>query len=1303
PARLAVAATVCLFPPLFFPDGTNLLSPRLPTSSRSFCPVNRFLSPTADSESIQEKPLHSHSFLAVREKEHTNHGRRKIYPSFATAIPDLRSDFRDFFSSPALLATVGRLAADSHKHGCTYPQQTTMLQARPSSTSGIVPPSPSHANHPYMGPGSPQSPRSPYHGAASSAYRGNAAAVQPYAFTSTPNLHQTVPRQHYSAYRAGSSSGAPGTTPPHDVASSHRNSPQLPPAGYSLSFGVGHGGSRDDSVLTTRTASPTPRSPSTLSVGSQPSSNSGAVIRNAPERYRRSGGGGFHARSQSSTLPSSIAVLHPSQPYPVQSNPRYSAPAPPGHRGLVSVSSLDDIHLRGRQHLEDARKLHRRSLHGIDASDKFGPMATDAARSDADPKSPRLVPSAVTHSRSVSSESVASTRSSQSRRSATNRSVSDSKGTPSSPVNDEASPKTDQPRLVNIPPRGSSSDATKRTLSPSPLSKPATMATTEDEATAVKLDSPAAKQLAAINQKGGKTKSKASRLRRAFSFGSAADFRKAAGGDDDGAEKEESAAKLHKEPTPEEAYDAEQARIAEAQEAAGIGSSIYGGRFFGSTDNISISSTASSASVMIRKMGRGMKKGTRSLVGLFRPKSVTGIPPPDAPPSESSQAAVSMITVEAEAQRVNVTADPAQANGGTGFPHLERNSLDAARISDMAPERLDSSGRDQAAARKSIVGGDKERAEALAAVRKGILKRERSLGRIVAAATTDRQPAAGSASPSARPAESSPELALPNILGVADSPNSTAPSTPNDESQGHKRTGSISIGNEDYFVSALRLRQETRSPPATPQGAAKRSATFSPRIVFYDTWPSQEYDRRGNIATCNRLTPMLAQQIKEELNTFKMLHGRAFYESIGSPKFVVAPMVDQSEFAWRMLTRSLMPEAERGRLLAYTPMLHARLFATDDKYRRTHFQPTTRRDKDKEEEAWLDGNAALGDRPLFVQFCANEPDTLLKAAKLVAPYCDAVDLNLGCPQGIARKGRYGAFLQEDQDLIFRLIDKLHRELDVPVTAKIRILDDREETLAYARNVLSAGASILTVHGRTRQQKSHLTGVADWDTLRFLREKLPPETVIFANGNILQPGDVERCLSETGADAVMSAEGNLSDPAIFANGVVASDVDARREYWYGLKDGHGEGWRVDAIMRRYLDILHVYALGSSTPPRPRAPKAFRASGSSDMQVYEAVLREVETKVAQGIAEYAGSGGSSFDHDLALLFPPPASSSSMHADEEASSSAPTLRRCRRPWWVAQPIVRPLPAEALEKGAVTFKKEKRKKKDAQKGDES
>jgi hypothetical protein len=455
----------------------------------------------------------------------------------------------------------------------------------------------------------------------------------------------------------------------------------------------------------------------------------------------------------------------------------------------------------------------------------------------------------------------------------------------------------DYPRLVNIPPRSSSSDAasTKRVINPSPLSKPVAMDKEAENdqvadaagvsppspvkpASPARIESPAVRQLSAIKEGGSRPKSKTSRLRRAFSFGSAAEFRKVVPENNNDAadtSRPGTPGKLHKDRDPEEVYNAEQARIAQQQEEAGIGNNIYaGGRLFsGSTDNLSISSTASSASIMIRKMGRGMKKGTRSLVGLFRPKSVIGAPAADVKVPEASEAAVSMITVEAERARVNVNPDPHAHNGGTGFPHLERNSMDAVNPPSMTPERLGSSGTDNSAPRRSIVGGEKERAEVLAAVRKGILKSKDSLGLVLMLisnlALSD---TSGSSTPSPRPSESrAPAFDVPGIPNISESPNSSAPSTPNDEPHGHRRGGTVTIGSEDYFVSALRLRQDTKSAPGTPQGSMKRNATFSPRIIFHDTWPSQEYDRRGEIATCNRLTPMLAQQIKEELNSFKMV------------------------------------------------------------------------------------------------------------------------------------------------------------------------------------------------------------------------------------------------------------------------------------------------------------------------------------------------------------------------------------------------------------------------------------------------
>ena len=240
-------------------------------------------------------------------------------------------------------------------------------------------------------------------------------------------------------------------------------------------------------------------------------------------------------------------------------------------------------------------------------------------------------------------------------------------------------------------------------------------------------ESPAAQQLAALNKKEAKKEGKSSRLRRAFSFGSAAELRKASAENNLSNNLSAERAKLRKERYHDE-QEAVQAAIAQKQEAAGLGEGIYSGQghfFTGSTDNLSISSTASSASVMIRKMGKGMKKSTRSLVGLFRPKSVIGVPAADSAVPEPSMAQVSMVTVEAEREKVNVNADPhEQAGGGTGFPKLERNSLDTASVVPTeSSHSFTDRGEDNVRPRRSIVGGEKERAEVLAAVKKGILKR----------------------------------------------------------------------------------------------------------------------------------------------------------------------------------------------------------------------------------------------------------------------------------------------------------------------------------------------------------------------------------------------------------------------------------------------------------------------------------------------------------------------------------------------------------------------------------------------------
>ncbi|CAN9465372.1 unnamed protein product [Alternaria alternata] len=214
---------------------------------------------------------------------------------------------------------------------------------------------------------------------------------------------------------------------------------------------------------------------------------------------------------------------------------------------------------------------------------------------------------------------------------------------------------------------GSSSKAPEpnRRQAPSPLSHPVSPSEPASPAKAAALPSTAMQHLSAVNDK------------------------------DKGMNISAERARLRKDKYQND-EDAEQAAIIAKQEAAGIGAGIYSGQ---------------GASVMLRKMGHGMKKGTKSIKGLFRPKSVIGVPAADGPITRPSVGQVSLVTVEAERQKVNVNAKPnEQTGGGTGYPRLERNSIDAGRSAEIVnPSVLGG----EAVSRKSIVGNDRDRAEVL--------------------------------------------------------------------------------------------------------------------------------------------------------------------------------------------------------------------------------------------------------------------------------------------------------------------------------------------------------------------------------------------------------------------------------------------------------------------------------------------------------------------------------------------------------------------------------------------------------------
>ena len=233
--------------------------------------------------------------------------------------------------------------------------------------------------------------------------------------------------------------------------------------------------------------------------------------------------------------------------------------------------------------------------------------------------------------------------------------------------------------------------------------------------------------------------------------------------------------------------------------------------------------------------------------------------------------------------------------------------------------------------------------------------------------------------------------------------------------------------------------------------------------------------------------------------------------------YVLAPMVDQSDLPFRLLTRNYNCN------LCFTPMIHSKLFCSSPEYR---------------EKFTLAQNPTT-DRPLIAQICGSEPHTVLQAALALAPYCDGIDINCGCPQNIAKRGMYGAFLLEQEELLLRLVTHLVQHLPVPVSVKVRLLPaptrdaSVQQSLALYEKLVDAGVHMLTIHGRTRHHKGHLTGQADWTAIRQVVEQLGDRIPILANGSMGNWKDIQDCLHETKADGVMCSEAILEYPALFS--------------------------------------------------------------------------------------------------------------------------------------------------------------------------
>ena len=166
--------------------------------------------------------------------------------------------------------------------------------------------------------------------------------------------------------------------------------------------------------------------------------------------------------------------------------------------------------------------------------------------------------------------------------------------------------------------------------------------------------------------------------------------------------------------------------------------------------------------------------------------------------------------------------------------------------------------------------------------------------------------------------------------------------------------------------------------------------------------------------------------------------------------------------------------------------------------------------------------------PIGVQLFDHRPAAMADAARRAeAAGAFLIDINMGCPvRKIARKGG-GSGLIQDPDLARRIVGAVVDAVEIPVTVKTRLgwCGSDAEPVQWCRQLEEAGAQLLTLHGRTREQR--FKGDADWAAIAAVKQAL--RIPLIANGDINSPDDALRCLQQTGAAGVMVGRGTMGAP------------------------------------------------------------------------------------------------------------------------------------------------------------------------------
>lgn len=222
----------------------------------------------------------------------------------------------------------------------------------------------------------------------------------------------------------------------------------------------------------------------------------------------------------------------------------------------------------------------------------------------------------------------------------------------------------------------------------------------------------------------------------------------------------------------------------------------------------------------------------------------------------------------------------------------------------------------------------------------------------------------------------------------------------------------------------------------------------------------------------------------------------------------LGPMAGVTDYAFREIC------AELGANLTITEMVSSRALVY----------------KDKKSAALLRKNSGS---VCGAQIFGNDPEIMAQAAELALEIsgCDFIDINMGCPMPKIANSGDGCGLMRTPEIAGDIVNAVTKTVNVPVTVKCRLGWDKGSVnvLEFARRMEDNGASMLTVHGRTRSML--YSGTADWDMICKVKQQV--RIPVLANGDICDGASAVKCKKWTGADGIMIGRASFGNPWIFA--------------------------------------------------------------------------------------------------------------------------------------------------------------------------